>query len=169
MDPVPAFHMTTKVSSYNAVREDGCGVIDLSSRGRIRVSGSEAVMFLNGLISNDMKSLEEQRWMPAAFPNVQGRLIAAVRVIRLHGQSNFILDTETATHQAVLKSIERFTMAGDFKVKDITNETSALSVQGKQAQSVVERVVGQTADDLHGVFETEWEGTELIGVRSSHT
>lgn len=155
--------------AYDAVRKDGCGVIDVSLRGRLQVSGSEAVMFLNGLISNDMKTLEEQRWMPAAFPNVQGRLIAAVRVIRLKGPSNFIIDTETATHQAVLKTIERFTMAGDFKVKDVTNETSALSLQGKKARSVVEQVVGQSADDLHGVFETEWDGTELIGVRSSHT
>ena len=42
---------------YAAVREGGCGVIDLSSRGRILVSGTEAVQFLNGLITNDMKTL----------------------------------------------------------------------------------------------------------------
>ena len=67
---------------YAAVRERGCGVIDLSSRGRILVSGTEAVQFLNGLITNDMKTLAVYSWMPAAFPNVQGRLIASVRVMR---------------------------------------------------------------------------------------
>ena len=67
---------------YAAVRETGAGLIDLSSRGRFQVSGSEAVQFLNGLITNDMKTLGENRWMPAAFPNVQGRLIASVRVVR---------------------------------------------------------------------------------------
>ncbi len=157
------------LDAYNAVRKDGCGVIDLSSRGRIRVSGSEAVMFLNGLITNDMKTLVEGRWMLAAFPNVQGRLIAAVRVIRLQGESNFIIDTEPATHQTVLKNIERFTMAGDFKVKDITDETSTFSVQGKQARRLVEQVVGKTVDDDHGVFETKWNDSELVGLRSSHT
>lgn len=158
-----------QLESYNAVREEGCGVIDLSSRGRIRVSGSEAVMFLNGLITNDMKTLAEQHWMPAAFPTVQGRLIAAIRVIRLQGESNFIIDTEPATHQAVLKNIERFTMAGDFKVKDITDETRAFSVQGKKARTVVKQLVGQTVDDERGVFETKWNGSELTCVRSSHT
>ena len=51
---------------YFEVRDGGAGLIDLSERGRIRVSGSEAVMFLNGLITNDMKTLVAHRWMPAA-------------------------------------------------------------------------------------------------------
>src|ERR1044072_2757636 len=115
------------LAGYRAVREGGAGIIDLTSRGRIRVEGSEAVMFLNGLITNDMKTLEVNQWMPAAFPNLQGRLMAAVRVIRLTDRDEksrrFILDTESSTHQAVLKTIERFTMAGDFKVTDITDST----------------------------------------------
>src|SRR6185436_21061618 len=71
------------LAEYAEVRDGGCGVIDLSSRGRILVSGTEAVQFLNGLITNDMKTLAVNSWMPAAFPNVQGRLIASVRVVRL--------------------------------------------------------------------------------------
>ena len=113
---------------YAAVRDGGAGLIDLSARARISVSGSEAVMFLNGLITNDMKTLGENQWMQAAFPNVQGRLLAAVRVMR-RGQ-DFLLDTEAATHEKVLKLIERFTLAGDFKVADITPETALISLQG---------------------------------------
>lgn len=134
---------------YAAVRESGCGVIDLSDRGRIRVSGTEAVQFLNGLITNDMKTLAEYSWMPAAFPNVQGRLIASVRVIRLADDRagknvcpTFLIDTEAATHQQVLKTIERFTLAGDFHVTDVTSETALLSVQGKRAAEVVRTVLG---------------------------
>src|SRR6476620_11267974 len=109
----------THLEDYQAVRGGGAGIIDLSSRGRISVGGSEAVMFLNGLITNDMKTLEPQHWMPAVFPNVQGRMIAAVRVVRLLDEENsprFLLDTEAVTHAAVLKTIERFTLAGDFRV-----------------------------------------------------
>src|SRR5918996_1992449 len=110
------------MAQYAAVRDGGVGLIDLSARGRISVSGSEAVMFLNGLISNDLKTLGENRWMPAAFPNVQGRLLAAVRVIRR--ANDLLLDTEAITREKVLKIIERFTLAGDFKVKDLTEEIS---------------------------------------------
>src|SRR6267143_5438550 len=55
---------------YLAVRDGGAGMMDLSSRLRLSVSGKEAVMFLNGLITNDIKSLADKSWMPAAFPNV---------------------------------------------------------------------------------------------------
>ena len=48
---------------YNTVRNGGAGVIDLSARGRILVSGSEAVTFLNGLITNDVKTLAKDSWM----------------------------------------------------------------------------------------------------------
>ena len=68
---------------YESVRGDGAGLIDLSaSRGRIRVYGSEATMFLNGLITNDIKNATENNWLPAVFPTVQGRLIGAVRILR---------------------------------------------------------------------------------------
>ena len=108
--------MKEMMSEYGAVREGGAGLIDLSSRGRIRVRGSEATMFLNGLITNDMKTLAENRWMPAAFPTVQGRLIGAVRVVR--GKDSFFIDTDAESHEAVLKTISRFTLAGDFHVSD---------------------------------------------------
>ena len=160
--------------AYQAVRSGGAGIIDLSSRGRIRVGGSEAVMFLNGLITNDMKTLEPLRWMPAVFPNVQGRLIAAVRVVRLSDEENtprFLLDTEGATHKAVLKVIERFTMAGDFRVVDITGDTSCLSVQGKQALSQVGSIWNVLNGELlhDGVAEVSWNETAVTVIRASHT
>src|SRR5205809_7641897 len=111
---------------YTAVREGGTGLIDLSSRGRILVSGSDAAMFLNGLITNDMKTLAVNSWMPAVFPNVQGRLLAAVRVI--HREDGFLIDAEDASRETVLKLLERFTLAGDFRVKEVTEETATISV-----------------------------------------
>lgn len=126
------------MAEYAAVRDGGVGLIDLSARGRISVSGSEAVMFLNGLITNDLKALDENRWMPAAFPNVQGRLLAAVRVLRR--AEDILLDTEAATKEKVIKLIERFTLAGDFKVKDLTEETALISLQGGRAAEIVEEI-----------------------------
>jgi len=154
------------MTDYEAVREGGAGLIDLSAaRGRIRVSGSEATMFLNGLITNDVKNLAQNRWMPAVFPTVQGRLIGAVRVIR-GSEPTFLIDTEAASHEAVLKTISRFTLAGDFKVADVTSETALLTVQGKRAAEVVEKVFETPVSELpnNGVVETN-----VTIVRATHT
>ena len=153
------------MTEYEAVRDGGAGVIDLSTaRGRIRVSGSEATMFLNGLITNDVKNLAQNRWMPAVFPTVQGRLIGAVRVIR-GAEPGFLIDTETASHDAVLKTISRFTLAGDFKVADLTSETALLTVQGSQAAEIVEKVTGVSDLPENGVAEKDG----MTIVRATHT
>jgi folate-binding protein YgfZ len=155
------------MTEYEAVRDGGAGLIDLSAtRGRIRVSGSEATMFLNGLITNDVKNLAENRWMPAVFPTVQGRLIGAVRVIR-GSEPGFLIDTEMMSHEAVLKTISKFTLAGDFKVSDVTSETALLTIQGQGAAEILEKHFEQVVSDLpeNGVVQTS--GVTIL--RASHT
>ncbi|HET6973833.1 MAG TPA: glycine cleavage T C-terminal barrel domain-containing protein [Pyrinomonadaceae bacterium] len=155
------------MTEYEVVRDGGAGLIDLSAvRGRIRVSGSEATMFLNGLITNDVKNLAQNRWMPAAFPTVQGRLIGAVRVIR-GSEPAFLIDTEMASHEAVLKTITRFTLAGDFKVADVTGETALLTVQGQGATEVIGKVFNTGPSDLPDKGVAEMDGVTIL--RASHT
>ena len=159
------------MTEYEVVRDGGAGLIDLSAlRGRIRVSGSEATMFLNGLMTNDMRSLAENRWMLSVFPTVQGRLIGAARVIRWSDPS-FLIDTETAWHEAVVKTISRFTLAGDFKVSDVTTETALLTVQGQGAAEILDNSFDQIVSDLpqNGVVQTAWENVPVTIIRASHT
>src|ERR1043165_296707 len=130
-------------AEYEAVRGGGAGLFDLSARGRVEVSGGEAVMLLNGMLTNDVAKLEEGAWMHAAFPNPQGRLLASTRVLKRGG--SFLFDTEAATYPAVLKHLERFTLAGDFRVRDLSAETIMLSVQGARASEFVGAALGEEA------------------------
>jgi folate-binding protein YgfZ len=113
---------------------------------------------------------------------VQGRLLAAVRVIRLQDEGTdrnvcptFLIDTESATYERVLKTIERFTLAGDFRVNDISNNTALLSVQGKKAASVVSSVLGEAAavSAPKAVRQISWHQAgataEVTVVHASHT
>ena len=136
---------TSLSKDYAAVREGGTGLIDLSSRGRILVRGSDATAFLNGLVTNDVKNLAVNSWIPAAFANVQGRLLAAIRII--HRPDGFLIDTEEATHERVFKLLERFSLAGDFRVQDVSDEIGALSLQGRDAVNTMRRTFGREAAD----------------------
>jgi folate-binding protein YgfZ len=158
-----------KAPGYAAVRNGGAGLIDLSARGRILISGSEAVMFLNGLVTNDMKTLEPNTWMPAVFPNVQGRLLAAVRII--HRDDGFLIDTESPSHDTVIKLLERFTLAGDFRLADLTPDTAQLSIQGAQAPGIMAAVFGETLANLgrDAVAGVEWQGKQITVIRATHT
>jgi folate-binding protein YgfZ len=157
-------------AEYEAVRGGaGAGLFDLSSRGRVEVAGGEAVQFLNGMVTNDAARLEEGAWMQAAFPNPQGRLLAAARVFRT--SEGFILDTEAATYERVLKSLERFTLAGDFRVRDLTEETATVSVQGARAREFVRAALGdEAAEAARGRFTVaRFRGEHVAVARATHT
>ncbi len=166
---LPASYGDT-AAEYGAVRGGSAGLIDLSSRGRIEVSGSEAVQFLNGLITNDVKALEKGAWMRAAFPNVQGRLIAEARILRLGGEK-FLFDTEAVTHERVLKTLERFTLAGDFRVNDLTDETALISVQGARATEFIKVALNEEAARVKRgrVHVGQWNNQSLHVIRATWT
>src|SRR6267143_795327 len=108
--------------------------------------------------------------MPAVFPNVQGRLIAAIRII--HRQDGFLIDTESATLETVPRLLERFTLAGDFRVKDLTSETAMLSVQGKNAAEIIRKALGETSAMVaRGQVATAQleNGSHVNVIRATHT
>jgi len=67
----------------------------------------------------------------------------------------------------VLKTISRFTMAGDFKVADVTEETALLTVQGQLAGEVIEKVFETSASEIpvNGVSEVR----QVTIIRATHT
>jgi folate-binding protein YgfZ len=162
-------------AEYEAVRDDdGAGLVDLSARGRIEVGGAEAVQFLNGLITNDVKTLAAGAWMLAAFPNVQGRLLAHARVARPGEEISFLIDTEAATREKVFQTLQRFTLAGDFRVKDVTSETAQFSLQGAGAGAIIRSVLGDAfapgGRQQQSVASYAWGETgQLVVMHATHT
>jgi len=104
---------------YEQIRSGSPGYIALP-RALIAVWGKEAVPFLDGMITNDVKTLADGQEMLAAFPNAQGRLAAVVRVLRQGDR--FLLETEDATREKVFQNLFRFTFAGDFFVEDLSDQ-----------------------------------------------
>jgi len=114
-------------TAYDHIRSGGSGFYE-QKRGLIAVWGKEAVQFLDGMITNDMKTLEDGQQMLAAFPNAQGRLLAVVRILRQGDR--FLIETEEATREKLFETLFRFTFAGDFFVEDISDNYSYFEIFG---------------------------------------
>jgi folate-binding protein YgfZ len=117
-----------QLDHYLRIREGGTGFYE-QKRGLIAVWGKEAVPFLDGMITNDVKTLDDGGEMLAAFPNAQGRLLAVVRVCR-QGE-RFLFETEEATRANVFQNLFRFTFAGDFFVEDQSEQYRYFEVFGQ--------------------------------------
>src|SRR5215203_1374072 len=121
--------MTDFQKNYEIIRDGGIGFYQ-QKRGLIKVSGKEAVQFLNGLITNDVAKIEDGAQMSAAFPNIQGRLLALVRIQRR--ADKFLFETEEATREKVFQNLFRFTFAGDFFVEDLSENYDYFEVQSSK-------------------------------------
>lgn len=117
--------MTSEI--YDKIR-NGAEGYRREPRGLFAVSGSEAKQFLDGLITNDVKTLEDGASMLAAFPNAQGRLLAAVSFAK-RGE-RFIIETEAATREKLYQNLFRFTFAGDFVLEDLSDAHSNFEIFG---------------------------------------
>jgi folate-binding protein YgfZ len=116
-------------NAYNHIRSGGAGFIEMP-RGLVAVSGQEAVQFLDGMITNDMKTLEDGQQMLAAFPNAQGRLLGVIRVIRI--ADRYLIETEDVTRENIFQNLFRFTFAGDFFVEDLSEQFQYVEIFGPQ-------------------------------------
>ncbi len=115
------------LKDYEHIGNGGVGIYS-RKRALISVNGNEAKQFLDGLITNDVKTLEDGSQMLAAFPNAQGRLIAVVRVKR--EGDKFLFETERATHKVIFDNLYRFTFAGDFFVEDLSENYTYYEIFG---------------------------------------
>jgi aminomethyltransferase len=151
----------TDKAIYEEIRNGGVGFYKQPTQGIIEVSGGEAVQFLNGLITNDVQKLEENSWMLAAFPNAKGRLLSIVRVIRQ--KEKFLFVTEQETYQQTLDNLNRFTLAGDFKVNDLTEKAIVLSLIGRGSRELLNRVLKAELSNLSNseIFHTKYGGATI--------
>lgn len=152
------------LAAYLNIRNGGIGFYE-QKRGLIAVSGKEAVQFLDGLISNDMKTLKDGEQMLAAFPNAQGRLLAVVRVLRQGDR--YLFETEEATREKVFQNLFRFTFAGDFFVEDLSDQYQCFDVFQSESRQVGTVTGGLTfsINNFHSVFiagEPDFDNAELV-------
>jgi folate-binding protein YgfZ len=170
---------------YNKIRNDNVIGYKPMKRGLFEVSGKEAVQFLNGLITNDVKALEDGTMMIAAFPNAQGRLLALIRVLKTGDK--FLFETEETTREKVFQNLFRFTFAGDFFVEDLSEKYQFFSmINGKFADEIEGSIVfgndvfvptqteqkfqnaSEVSDELYEVLRIE-NGIPLYGVDMDET
>ena len=163
-----AQHYSDPVAEHRAVR-DSAGLIDLSFSGCLKIWGGEGVQFLNGLVSNDVKTLEDGKGMRAAFLTGHGKVRALCRVLNLGHQ--FLVINDPQTHRKIFSYVSPFSHAGDFKVEDVSNDYRLLSVQGPKSQLVMKEICFEPVPELeeHSWFETLIAGHRALVVRASHT
>jgi len=93
-------------------------LIDLSNRAKFRVTGSDRLRFLNGQLTNDLKSTELGQTIYACVLTAKGKLCADLFVTPL--ADAFLLDCHPALRESLPARLEKYAISDDIEITDQT-------------------------------------------------
>ena len=172
--PFAGFEMpvqyTGVTSEAKAVRTN-VGMFDVSHMARLRISGPEALSFLEKVTTNDVAKLEPGRGQYSLLPNERGGVVDDIILYRLEEQA-FAMVVNASNHAKDLLHLEAHRPEG-VTIHDETGATAMIAVQGPRAEDAVAGLVPNPealrALPLFGTLATEVGGIPVFLARSGYT
>jgi tRNA-modifying protein YgfZ len=119
---------------------------DLSARVKLRVSGTDRLRFLNGQLTNDVRKANETTAIEACVLNAKGKMDAHLFV---HAEDDsFLLDADPALGPTLQARLERYIIADDVTIEDVTAQWSIFHVIGGPVPKFSESVRVLSANRL---------------------
>ena len=119
---------------YLALRE-GAGALDLSARGKIRVTGEDRARLLHAMSTNQVQQLRPGEGCYTFFLSAQGRVLADANLFCF--EDRLLLDTEPETRTKLYEHLDRYIIADDVVLEDEAESTATIAVEGPRAEQVL--------------------------------
>jgi len=122
------------LAEHAALRQSA-GVLDLSGRSRICLTGADRVRFLHGQVTNDVKKLRVGEGCYAAITTNKGKMGSDLNIFCLADE--LLLVFEPGLTEKISQRLEKFVVADDVQIVDVAPHYGLVSVQGPEAEEVV--------------------------------
>lgn len=163
---------------------------DLSYKGLIRVSGADAVAFLQGQLSTDIEALDHSSTQISSWNTAKGRVVSLIRLFRR--DDDIYLALPGGLKAKVLKGLSMYMLRSKVTLTDASGEFGCLGLIGDEALALlaqagipvpsrpnaathtkalqVLRLFGELPryalygpEDMLGNLKKSWEPTTLLG------
>jgi aminomethyltransferase len=128
----------TSITDEHLAVRNAAGIFDISHMGEVTVSGPDATQFLNSVLSNDIRKLNDGLGQYTLMCNERGGVVDDLYAYCL-SQNVFLLivnasrvDTDVAWLQA-----QAGKFAGDVRLTDASHNYAAVAVQGPQVAGFI--------------------------------
>jgi folate-binding protein YgfZ len=119
---------------------DGLVLADLSHWGVLAFTGEEALSFLHGQITNDLRGLAPDKAVFAAYCSAKGRMLANFLVFRR--DQDILVMLPEAVREAIQKRLAMFILRAKVKVRDAGDEWVRLGLSGPGAEAALAQAIG---------------------------
>ncbi|HTM07664.1 MAG TPA: aminomethyltransferase family protein [Verrucomicrobiae bacterium] len=155
-------------AEYAAVRS-AAGLFDLCHYAAVELTGPDRASFLQGMVSNDVKKLAPGDGLYAAVLDVNGKILADLRV--LCTEDSFILLLLASLKPRIIDHLNRYLVADEVEIKDHAGRYGMISIQGQHALLLL-NAVAPHQDPPVRMFShcaSAIAGRQTRAVRTTHT
>jgi folate-binding protein YgfZ len=127
---------------------------DLSARVKLRVKGSDCFRYLNGQITNDLRKATPALAMQASILSAKGKLNAHL-FVTVEADGVFLLDADAEQRETLGARLDRYIIADDVEIEDVTDRFSILHFLGAEipqgvaiVRTIAAKRFGERGQDL---------------------
>ena len=119
---------------FREIEQDG-GCVDLSARAKFRLTGADRVRYLNGQVTNDVRKASKEAALHACVVNAKGRIEAEVFIHVSPDGEALLLDADEGLRETLAARLDRYIVADDVTLEDVTDQWSILHLFGPSAEA----------------------------------
>jgi len=165
---VVPWRFTTVAEEYEALRHN-VGLIDVSTKAVLEVSGADRVTFLHNLLTNDIKGLAAGEGCEAFLLNASAKLITDLLVLAT--ENSLLLFCDAARAQTLFEALERYHFSEAVTLKNRERALALLALEGPCAEEELSGIIGKPFSLKKSCdhVEVKWEDIPIRVIRRSLT
>ena len=151
---------------FAALRSTG-GLYNLSERARFRLTGSDRVRWLNGMVTNNIRDLAVGSGIYAFLLNPQGHILGDLTAYN-RGES-LLVETGSDQAQKILATFDHYIIMDDVEVANVSASLTTVGVTGPEAETLL-RAAGFEFPALQPLQSADvlWQQVPVSIVRGEH-
>ena len=156
----PCLYNEPVINAYYQAARTGAAIVEKDLFGILKLTGSDRVSWLQGMVSNDVSKLTAGKGCYAAHLNAQGRIVGQMMIIA--SEDALWLSVERSAIGNLAAAFDKLLIMEDVQVTDVSSELEIVSVIGPKASSVIEVWLGRPIA-LEGLYShREFGGCRVV-------
>ena len=148
-----------------------CGLFDVSHMGRLIIEGPERVAFLQHVLSSNVLALDVNQAQYCIIPAEDGSAVDDAYLYRFE-EERFLLVVNASNTDKDLAWFAPIVKNYDCTIRNITNETISIAVQGPDSEKILKTLAGVdevTKPARNNLSTLMMEGHEVLVSRTGYT
>jgi aminomethyltransferase len=177
MVPFAGWYMPVQYSGilneHRTVRT-AAGLFDLGHMGQVRVSGPDALDYLQQITTNDVSALQPGEAQYSMLPNPTGGVIDDIIVYRLADEPGYFVVINAANHDKDVAWMQEQRSARptlDVEVTDVSDSLGMVAIQGPNAVDIVMSLTDSPLADIKpfNCMRAKVAGIDVLAARTGYT